>query len=149
MVGRRGAVQLMKVRGGSARAGIEIERCDMCGMAGVRRLAAARPVGGGAGEAKGGRGVGRGKAYCGSRSALAMRAARSRPADRCSAFAGRGQHGVDVDQVRGSAPAADGRPRRCRASGVTVHDEDAALHLSGIQRAQHVGDVRFQVDGRA
>lgn len=115
-------------------------------MARVRRLAAAHPVGGGAGEAKGGRGVGRGKGVL----RIALRAGDARGAGlgrltAAPAFAGRGQHGVDVDHVRDlpRPPVGHGGAEH---AGVAVHDEDAALHLFGIQRAQHVGDVRFQVD---
>ena len=144
MVGRRGAAD-EGARHGSHALGIEIERLRV-GVARVRRLAAAHPVGGGAGEAKGGRGVGRGKGVL----RIALRAGDARGAGlgrltAAPAFAGRGQHGVDVDQVRDlpRPPVGHGGAEH---AGVAVHDEDAALHLFGIQRAQHVGDVRFQVD---
>ena len=62
------------------------------------------------------------------------------------AFAGGGQHGIDIDQVPQLAGPAVGHGGAEHAA-VAVHDEDAVVEFLGVQRAQHVGDVGFQVDG--
>ena len=141
---RRGAADEGARHGGHA-LGIEIERLRV-GVAGVRRLAAAHPVGGGAGEAEGGR-VGRGKGVLrvrfGPGDARRPRVGRVAAAP---AFAGGGQHGIDIDQVPQLAGPAVGHGGAEHAA-VAVHDEDAVVEFLGVQRAQHVGDVGFQVDG--